>query len=51
MHHTAREALDMILHKISRICTGDPTFKDHWVDIVGYATLVIKDIEGNPDHE
>lgn len=35
-----REALDMILHKIGRICSGDPTHKDHFVDIAGYATLV-----------
>jgi hypothetical protein len=34
------EALDMILHKIGRIVAGDATFKDHWVDIAGYATLV-----------
>ena len=35
-----REALDMILHKIGRICSGDPNVKDHWDDIAGYATLV-----------
>ena len=36
------EALDMIVHKIARICCGDPTFADHWHDIAGYATLVEK---------
>lgn len=35
-----REALDMHAHKIGRILAGDPTFKDHWDDIAGYATLV-----------
>lgn len=34
-----RETLDMIAHKIGRILAGDPDFKDHWLDIAGYATL------------
>lgn len=34
------EALDMICHKLGRIIAGDASFKDHWVDIAGYATLV-----------
>ena len=33
------EALDMILVKASRICSGDPNNKDHWIDIEGYARL------------
>jgi hypothetical protein len=36
-----REALDMILHKIARIMNGDPYYMDNWVDIVGYAQLVV----------
>ena len=36
----AREALDMIQHKVARILNGDPTYKDNWHDIAGYATLV-----------
>lgn len=35
-----REALDMIAHKIGRILAGDPEFRDHWMDISGYAHLV-----------
>lgn len=35
-----REALEMIAHKIGRIIAGDSTFKDHWHDVIGYATLV-----------
>ena len=34
------DSLDMIAVKISRILIGDPDYKDHWVDIAGYATLV-----------
>ena len=43
------EALDMILHKIGRIVAGDATFKDHWVDIAGYATLVADRVVPLPD--
>lgn len=35
-----RESVDMILHKIGRIMAGNPSFKDHWDDIAGYARLV-----------
>lgn len=34
------EAIDMIVHKISRIVNGDPNYADSWRDIAGYATLV-----------
>jgi len=40
MSYCQREALDMIAHKIGRILAGDPSYKDHWVDIAGYAQLV-----------
>ena len=35
-----KEAIDMILHKISRIINGDPLYKDSWTDIIGYARCV-----------
>ena len=35
-----KEALEMIFHKIGRILSGDPDFRDHWDDIAGYAKLV-----------
>lgn len=34
-----REALEMILAKIARIVSGDPSHPDHWDDIAGYAAL------------
>ena len=40
-----REALEMIAHKIGRVVAGNPNEKDHWVDIAGYATLVVRDLE------
>jgi hypothetical protein len=39
-----REALNIIFQKISRIVNGDPDYKDNWVDIAGYATLVAKEL-------
>lgn len=40
-------ALDMIAVKISRILSGNPSHKDSWVDIAGYAKLVSDRLEGN----
>ncbi len=40
-----REALDMIAHKIGRIVAGNPNFADHWLDLSGYAMLVVRDLE------
>lgn len=34
-----RQALNMIVMKISRILHGNPEFRDHYKDIAGYATL------------
>jgi hypothetical protein len=35
-----RESLDMIAHKIGRILAGNADYRDHWIDIAGYAQLV-----------
>lgn len=40
MTDAQKEALDMIAHKISRAINGDPSYRDTWIDIAGYATLV-----------
>lgn len=40
------EALQMIAHKIGRILNGDPNYADSWVDIAGYAQLVVNELEG-----
>lgn len=34
-----REGLEMVLHKIGRIISGNANVKDHWDDIAGYAKL------------
>jgi hypothetical protein len=40
-----KEALDMIAHKMARIVSGDPDYIDNWVDIAGYAKLVVDNLE------
>lgn len=34
-----KETLEMVAHKIGRVLAGNPNFKDHWMDIAGYAKL------------
>lgn len=46
LRSSQKEALHMICHKIGRIVNGDPNYIDSWVDIVGYAQLVVKELEG-----
>ena len=43
-----RESLEMIAHKIARILNGDPDYADSWTDIAGYATLIVRRLEGDP---
>lgn len=39
-----KEALEMIAHKLARILNGDPNYVDNWVDVAGYATLVVQSL-------
>jgi hypothetical protein len=39
------EALTVICQKISRIVVGDSNYSDSWIDIAGYATLVVKELD------
>lgn len=41
-----KEALEMIAHKIGRILNGDPNYDDSWVDIAGYAQLIVDQLNG-----
>lgn len=41
-----REGLEMIMVKVSRILNGNPHEPDHWADISGYSTLVLKCLKG-----
>ena len=38
-----RETLDQIAVKLARICAGDPTCLDHWLDLAGYCWFTGRD--------
>lgn len=44
-----QESLEMIGHKIGRILNGDPNYIDSWVDIAGYAQLIVQELEAQQD--
>lgn len=48
LSHAQRESLEMIAHKIGRILNGDPNYDDSWVDIAGYAQLIVNELRGTP---
>lgn len=45
-----QEALQMIASKIARIISGDAKFKDHWLDISGYAQLIVDLIDEDEEN-
>jgi hypothetical protein len=46
MEPWARESLEMIEHKRARILEGNWRTEDHWLDIAGYAMLVVNLLRG-----
>ena len=44
-----REALEMIASKMGRILNGDFGYIDSWVDVAGYAQLVVDQLESGRD--
>jgi SLT domain-containing protein len=46
-----KESLEMIQHKIARILNGDPNYADNWVDIAGYAQLVVNELSKEPNQQ
>lgn len=41
-----KESLEMIATKTARILNGDFTYDDSWVDIAGYAQLIVDRLRG-----
>ena len=41
-----KHALRVIADKIARMLNGNPDYIDNWADIAGYATLVVRRLEG-----
>ncbi|WP_432481717.1 DUF6378 domain-containing protein [Moraxella sp. ZY200743] len=46
--HSMNMAIYMIASKLARIVSGNPSYKDSWVDIAGYAQLIVNELENNP---
>lgn len=40
MNPVMKQSLTVIADKIARICSGDPSYDDNWIDLQGYAKLV-----------
>ena len=36
-----KECLDMVAHKLARILCGNPNEQEHYIDVIGYCTLVL----------
>lgn len=47
MNADQREAIHMILVKLSRILYGNANHADHWDDIAGYAQLIANRLKNN----
>lgn len=47
MTYSHNEAIELILHKLARICEGDAFFIDSWRDIIGYSQLIINGLEND----
>ena len=45
-----KQALQMIAVKLSRIVVGNCNTIDHWLDIAGYATRVVEELEIEENH-
>lgn len=41
-----KESIDLIFTKLSRILYGNPDHHDSWHDIIGYARLIEKELDG-----
>ena len=45
VQRSAQCALDMVCMKIARLVSGSRCHRDSWLDIAGYAMLVVNDID------
>ena len=45
MNDVQREAMGMICHKMARLAVGNCNSRDGWLDISGYANLVVIDLD------
>ena len=45
MTFVEQEAMELICTKLARLAHGNPHHRDSWLDIAGYAQLVVKEID------
>ena len=50
LNASQKEALEMIAHKIGRILNGDHNYDDSWMDIAGYAQLIVNELNDGADN-
>lgn len=41
LSYSKKESIDMVVHKIARICVGDYKWLDSWYDVIGYSQLIV----------
>ena len=46
---TQKQSLELFADKMARIVNGDPDYDDSWVDIIGYAQLIVNELHDNED--
>jgi hypothetical protein len=46
LSYVQREALEMMMHKVSRLVNGDSTYLDTVIDIAGYNQLMLDHMRG-----
>ena len=47
LSYSKKESIDMVIHKLARICVGDFKWLDSWYDVIGYSQLIINQEKEN----
>lgn len=47
LSYSKKESIDMIIHKLARICVGDYKWLDSWYDVIGYSQLIVNQEKEN----
>jgi hypothetical protein len=51
LSYVQREALEMMMHKVSRLVNGDSTYLDTVIDIAGYNQLMLEHMRSQNEGE
>jgi len=47
LSYSKKESMDMVIHKLARICVGDFKWLDSWYDVIGYSQLIVNQEKEN----